>query len=115
RSRFSPSPRPMVAKPPAAMEAGITGPLVLVDISGYTTFVAETELTHSQILVAELLDAVLQSLGAHLEVSRLEGDAVFFVGDKTGPEPMDWFDQTYVASHPPFLKLVADRAGHPPS
>ena len=55
------------------MEAGIAGPLVLVDISGYTTYVAETELTHSQILVAELLEAVPQSLGTHLEVSRLEG------------------------------------------
>ena len=55
--------------PTGAMDAGITGPLVLVDISGYTTYVAETELTHSQILVAELLDAVLQSLGTHLEVS----------------------------------------------
>jgi hypothetical protein len=45
-------------------DAGVAGPLVLVDISGYTTYVAETELTHSQILVAELLDAVLESLGA---------------------------------------------------
>jgi hypothetical protein len=91
---------------------GATGPLVLVDISGYTTFVAETELTHSQILVAELLDAVLQSLGAHLEVSRLEGDAVFFVGGSTGPELMGWFDETYLAFHRRLRKVVAERAVH---
>jgi hypothetical protein len=94
------------------MDEGIAGPLVLVDISGYTTFVAETELTHSQILVAELLDAVVQSLGAHLEVSRLEGDAVFFVGDSTGPELMDWFDETYLAFHRRLRNVVAERAVH---
>jgi uncharacterized protein DUF2652 len=96
------------------MEAGIAGPLVLVDISGYTTYVAETELTHSQILVAELLDAVLQSLGEHLEVSRLEGDAVFFVGRSTGPELMGWFDDTYLAFHRRLRKVVAERAANCP-
>jgi uncharacterized protein DUF2652 len=98
--------------PLGPVEAGVAGPLVLVDISGYTTFVAETELTHSQILVAELLDAVLQSLGAHLEVSRLEGDAVFFVGGSTGPELMGWFDETYLAFHRRLRKVVAERAVH---
>src|SRR5712691_10088349 len=43
-------------------DTGLAGPLALVDISGYTTYVAETELTHSQVLISELLDAVLQSL-----------------------------------------------------
>ena len=100
------------SSPPGPVEAGVAGPLVLVDISGYTTFVAETELTHSQILVAELLDAVLQSLGAHLEVSRLEGDAVFFVGASTGPELMGWFDETYLAFHRRLRKVVAERAVH---
>jgi|SRR5438132_162088 len=97
---------------PSGPVDGVTGPLVLVDISGYTTFVAETELTHSQILVAELLDAVLQSLGAHLEVSRLEGDAVFFVGGSTGPELIGWFDETYLAFHRRLRKVVAERAVH---
>jgi hypothetical protein len=100
------------SSPLGPVEAGVAGPLVLVDISGYTTFVAETELTHSQILVAELLDAVLQSLGAHLEVSRLEGDAVFFVGGSTGPELMGWFDETYLAFHRRLRKVVAERAVH---
>jgi hypothetical protein len=100
------------SSPLGPVEAGVAGPLVLVDISGYTIFVAETELTHSQILVAELLDAVLQSLGAHLEVSRLEGDAVFFVGGSTGPELMGWFDETYLAFHRRLRKVVAERAVH---
>ena len=97
-----------------SQDAGVAGPLVLVDISGYTTYVAETELTHSQILVAEVLDAVVQSLGAHLDVSSFEGDAVFFVGDSTGPELMGWFDETYLAFHRRLRKVVAERAVHCP-
>jgi hypothetical protein len=93
-----------------SQDAGVAGPLVLVDISGYTTYVAETELTHSQILVAELLDAVLQSLGAHLNASSVEGDAVFFVGESSGPELMGWFDETYLAFHRRLRKVVAERA-----
>jgi Protein of unknown function (DUF2652) len=96
------------------VDTGVAGPLVLVDISGYTTYVAETELTHSQILVAELLDAVLQSLGAHLEVSSIEGDAVFFVGNATGPELLGWFDETYLAFHRRLRSVVAERAVHCP-
>jgi hypothetical protein len=97
-----------------SQDAGVAGSLVLVDISGYTTYVAETELTHSQILVAELLDAVLESLGAHLEVSSVEGDAVFFVGESIGPEVMGWFDATYLAFHRRLRKVVAERAVHCP-
>jgi uncharacterized protein DUF2652 len=88
------------------------GPLVLVDISGYTAFVAETELAHSQVLIAELLDAVIRSLGGHLEVSNLEGDAVFFVGASTGPELMPWLDETYLAFHRRLRDVVATRAVH---
>src|SRR2546421_12784763 len=96
----------------SSQEEGVAGPLVLVDISGYTTYVAETELTHSQILVAELLDAVLQSLGAHLEGSGVEGDAVFFVGDSTGPALIGWFDETYLAFHRRLKIVLAGRAVH---
>ena len=112
-SQIAPSAEPSL---PIAIpvDTGVVGPLVLVDISGYTTYVAETELTHSQILVAELLDAVLQSLGAHLEVSSVEGDAVFFVGDSTGPELMGWFDETYLAFHRRLRRVVAERAAHCP-
>ena len=95
-------------------DASAAGPLVLVDISGYTSYVAETELTHSQILVAELLDSVLQSMGKHLEASSVEGDAVFFVGRSTGPELMGWFDETYLAFHRRLRDVVTERAVHCP-
>ena len=57
------------------------GPLVLADISGYTSFVAETELEHSAVLVRRLLNAIVASLKGRLEMAQLEGDAVFFVGE----------------------------------
>jgi len=101
---------PLVSDVPEDHSA--SGPLVLVDISRYTTFVAETELAHSQILIGELLDAVVESLGGHLQVSNFEGDAVFFFGDNTGPELMGWFDATYLAFHRRLRDVVATRAVH---
>lgn len=95
-------------------ERSASGPLVLVDISRYTTYVAETELAHSQILIGELLDAVVQSLGHHLQVSNLEGDAVFFFGDRTGSELIGWFEETYLAFHRRLRDVVATRAIHCP-
>jgi hypothetical protein len=54
----------------------------------------------------------MQSLGPHLELSRLEGDAVFFVGDSTGPDLIGWFDETYLAFHRRLRKVVAERDVH---
>jgi hypothetical protein len=54
--------------------------LVIADISGYTRFIAANRdtLTHSQIVITELMRAVLKELKVPLKVAKLEGDAVFF-------------------------------------
>jgi hypothetical protein len=54
-----------------------TGFLVVGDISGYTSYVARTELAHSQEVLAELLELIVQHIRPLLSVVRLEGDAVF--------------------------------------
>ena len=54
-----------------------SGYLVLADISGYTSYVAKTELEHSQEVLAELLSLVVNHFQPVLTVLRLEGDAVF--------------------------------------
>lgn len=60
------------------MESKIThGYLVLADISGYTSFMAETELQHSQEIMTDLLGIVVQQLTPMLTLSEVEGDAVF--------------------------------------
>ena len=54
-----------------------SGYLVLADISGYTSFVAKTEIEHAHIALSILLEAIVEKLGACLTISKLEGDAVF--------------------------------------
>src|SRR2546426_11804310 len=58
-------------------EAGF---LVLADISGFTAFVAGTELEHGALVTGVLLEAVMRRLAPPLEIQELEGDAVFAIG-----------------------------------
>ena len=62
--------------------------LVIADISGYTRFMAlnRATLTHSQIIITELMRAVLKELKIPLRIAKLEGDAVFFYLCKEGNE-----------------------------
>lgn len=54
-----------------------TGYLVLADISGYTSFVAKTELEHAEKAISLLLEAIIEKLDDMLTIVKLEGDAVF--------------------------------------
>ena len=60
------------------METGIDrGYLVLADISGYTSYLAGTELEHAQGVLSELLELIVDRLTPVVTISKLEGDAVF--------------------------------------
>lgn len=54
-----------------------TGSLVLADISGFTAFLATTELEHAHDILLELLQLVVDHLKPSLTVAEIEGDAVF--------------------------------------
>jgi Protein of unknown function (DUF2652) len=54
-----------------------TGYLVLADISGYTAFLAGTELDHANAIVRELTTVVRERLSPPMRFVKLEGDAVF--------------------------------------
>ncbi len=56
------------------------GSLVIADISGYTGFVAGTELEHSRDILSELIEAITSGFKGQLSLEQLEGDAVFAVG-----------------------------------
>jgi hypothetical protein len=58
--------------------------LFMPDISGFTEFVNETEILHSQHIIQELLEILIDSNHLQLEISEVEGDAIFFYrfGDK---------------------------------
>lgn len=82
----------------ATLERGF---IVLADLSGFTTFVAETEVRHGAEVVAALLDTVIRRLSPPLEIEEIEGDAVFAVGrDRVSvaePTIVPLVEQAYVA------------------
>lgn len=82
----------------ATLERGF---IVLADLSGFTTFVTETEVRHGTEVVAALLDTVIRRLSPPLEVEEIEGDAVFAVGRERAsagvPAIAPLVEQAYVA------------------
>src|SRR6266498_2712601 len=52
--------------------------LFMPDISGFTQFVNETEILHSQHIIQELLEILIDSNHLNLEICEVEGDAIFF-------------------------------------
>jgi 2-polyprenyl-3-methyl-5-hydroxy-6-metoxy-1,4-benzoquinol methylase len=62
--------------------------LMLVDISGYTRFMVshDKELRHSQMIIGELLESLMHQVDVPLQVSRIEGDALFLYAIKSGDE-----------------------------
>lgn len=59
--------------------------LILADISGYTRFMLSnrTSIVHAQIIITELTKAIIAQVEIPLEISKLEGDAVFLYALKT--------------------------------
>jgi Protein of unknown function (DUF2652) len=53
--------------------------LIITDISGYTAFMLahRTALMHGQFIISELTKAIIKQVEIPLEISKLEGDAVF--------------------------------------
>src|SRR5438105_15793631 len=58
--------------------------LFMPDISGFTQFVNETEIFHSQQIIQELLEILIECNQLGLQIGEIEGDAIFFykLGDK---------------------------------
>lgn len=77
------------------------GYLVIADISGYTSFVARTELEHSHEILAELLGLLVDTFKPLMTVSKLEGDAVFaYAGEEKitrGETLLEFLENMYIA------------------
>jgi hypothetical protein len=86
-----------------------TGYLVLADISGYTSFVAQTEIEHAGLALSYLLETIVEKLDDLLTIAKLEGDAVFAYVEDARLEDcrvlMDLIDQTYLAFREKALAL----------
>ena len=78
-----------------------TGYLVLADISGYTSFVAKTEIEHADLALAFLLETIVEKINDLLTICQLEGDAVFaYIEESKMQETQSLLklvDQTYLA------------------
>lgn len=81
------------------MTGTVEGPLVIADISGYTAFIADTELEHSREILTELLETIITSMNGQLRVAQLEGDAVCFVGTATEPELHGCLEGCFLGFH----------------
>ena len=57
---------------------GQKGTIFIVDISGYTKFVKETEHTIGMIVVSQLLAEIISANELSFEISEVEGDAILF-------------------------------------
>jgi hypothetical protein len=90
------------------------GFLVLADISGFTQFVAGTELEHGPPIIADLLEVVIARLAPPLEVQEVEGDAVFAFGLDGAIVPattlLDVMDDAFVAFRARRRVLAADES-----
>jgi len=77
------------------------GYLLLADISGYTSFVAGTELDHSHEILSDLLETIYTRIEKLMIIHRLEGDAVFaYAPEKLvarGETILEMIETTYAA------------------
>ena len=68
--------------------------IFMPDISGFTDFVSNTELNHSQHIISELLELIIDANELDLVVSEIEGDAVLFYREGPPPTPVELESQT---------------------
>src|ERR1044071_6162383 len=87
------------------------GYLMLADISGYTSYVAQTEIEHADMALSFLLETIIEKLSSLLTISKLEGDAVFaYIEESKLQEArslLELVDQTYLAFREKALALYS--------
>ncbi len=74
--------------------------LLIADISGYTSYLAGTELDHAQDILADLMTTVVGALRPSFRLAKLEGDAAFayVLSERIdGSQLLDTVERTYFA------------------
>ncbi|MFA8342500.1 MAG: DUF2652 domain-containing protein [Rhodothermaceae bacterium] len=75
--------------------------LFIPDISGFTKFVTHTAIEHSQIIIAKLLETIIEENRLDLEISEIEGDAILFFKKGEAPD----FDELHNQAKTMFEKF----------
>ena len=76
--------------------------LFIPDISGFTKFVHDTEAKHSQHIIEELLEVLIDANEIDLQISEIEGDAILFyrtARKPTAAEILAQVEKMYVKFH----------------
>lgn len=89
--------------------------IFIPDISGFTKFVSETEISHSQHIIRELLEVILDANIINLSVSEIEGDAILFYKIGSLPSFAELSDQIkvmFTKFHEQLHLIERDRVCH---
>jgi uncharacterized protein YndB with AHSA1/START domain len=77
-----------------------TGLLVIADLSGYTAYLAQSEIEHAPAIAGDLLETVVGRLEPPFRLAKFEGDAAFFFvedGRADASLLLDALEAAYVA------------------
>lgn len=85
--------------------------LIIADISGYTRFMVEHRLclVHGQIIISELTKAIIKQVEIPLEISKLEGDAVFLYAVADDPNSREDLSGQIGGKLRRFLEAFSDK------
>ena len=86
--------------------------LFIPDISGFTKFVHETEISHSEHIITELLEALIDANEMDLQISEIEGDAILFYKPGENPTAVEILAQAqrmYIKFHSILRKYETQR------
>lgn len=67
--------------------------IFIPDISGFSKFVKNTEISHSQHIIEELLEILIDANKVGFKVSEIEGDSILFYLDEEIPSSIDLISQ----------------------
>jgi hypothetical protein len=86
--------------------------IFIPDISGFSKFVNETDVVHSQHIIEELLEILIDANEMNLQLSEIEGDAILFYKSESADSMKDLMDQVqsmYTNFHSHLKKYEHDR------
>ncbi len=86
--------------------------LFIPDISGYTKFIQTTEVEHSQHVISELLEVLIEANSQDLKLAEIEGDALFFYKEGEIPSQenlLAQIEQMFVAFYSHLKMLEKNR------
>ena len=84
----------------------------IADMSGYTKFIFsnEKEISHSQMVIRELITTLLEEVNLPFRLVRIEGDAIFLYAVKDDPEmPWETVSRDLVTNMIAFFKAFSDK------